>query len=194
MNSLTRYLKSHGIRFSEEEFADVVRESVARVYGSRPPGGPSELPLEERRQLEEGGLRFGPPPRGSENPVVRAAATYAALLGSSLSVSEAARRLGVNPSRVRQRLSGPRPTLYGIKRDNEWHLPRFQLAKRGAVPGIGVVIAELDRELHPVAVYRWFTTPNPDLEPEEGAPPLSPLDWLQSGHDPGVVARLAADL
>lgn len=194
MRSLARYLRGYGIRFSEEELADVVREAVARVYGQRAYGGPSELPLDERRQFEEGGFRFGPPPRGRENPVVRTAAEYAALLGSSLSVAEAAGRLGVNPSRVRQRLSGSRPTLYGIKRDNEWHLPRFQFTQRGTVPGIGSVIAELDRELHPVGVHRWFTNPDPDLEPEEGASPLSPLDWLHSGFDPGVVAELAADL
>lgn len=172
-----------------------MRESVARVYGSGPRVEPaSELPLNERKRLEKGGLRFGRRPRGARNPVVRAAAEYAALLGSSLSVGEAARHLGVNPSRVRQRLAGSRPTLYGIKRDNEWYVPRFQLSEDGAVPGIGAVIAELDRELHPVAVLRWFTAPNPDLEPEEGASGLSPLEWLRAGYDPAAVARIAADL
>jgi hypothetical protein len=46
-----------------------------------------------------------------------------------------------------------------------------------------------------VAIFRWFHTPNPDLEEREGqGKGLTPLQWLQIGNDPDVVAELAAGL
>jgi hypothetical protein len=58
------------------------------------------------------------------------------------------------------------------------------------------VVASLDPDLHPVAVFRWFTTPNPDLiveGPGEGRT-VSPRDWLRLGLAPRVVADQAAVL
>jgi hypothetical protein len=44
-------------------------------------------------------------------------------------------------------------------------------------------------------VHRWFHTPNPDLEEREGqGRALTPLQWLQAGNGPDVVAELAAGL
>jgi hypothetical protein len=63
------------------------------------------------------------------------------------------------------------------------------------VPGIDRVFPRLPQSLNPVAVHRWFHTPNPDLEEREGqAAALTPLQWLQTGNDPDVVAELAAGL
>jgi hypothetical protein len=101
--------------------------------------------------------------------------------------------LGVNPSRVRQKLVGPGRSVFGIKIRDEWVLPRFQFAEKGTVPGIEDVIAVLDVDLHPVAVQRWFTTPNPDLETDEGSV-LSPLDWLRTGQASEVTVELAQNL
>ncbi len=106
---------------------------------------------------------------------------------------EVARLLGVDDSRVRQRLT--KRSLYGIKLPDGWRLPAFQFdpARPGRlVPGIGRVLPRLDPALHPVAVYRWFTLPNVDLVLDDT--PVSPLDWLRSGGDPTEVAALAADL
>lgn len=115
-------------------------------------------------------------------------------MASALTAAQAAKRLGVNASRIRQRLAGPRRTLYGIKRDGEWRLSRFQFVRKGLLPGIGDVVAALDPKLHPVVVWRWFTTPNPDLLREGQDEPLSPLDWLRAGGDPDEVSTLAEDL
>ena len=52
--------------------------------------------------------------------------------------------------------------------------------------------AALPADLHPVAVYNWFTLPDPDLTWQ--GEPLSPLDWLRSGGDPAPAAAIAADL
>lgn len=103
--------------------------------------------------------------------------------------------LGVAPSSIRRRLAADPPRLYGIRLGSGWHVPTFQIDEDRLLPGLGEVIAQLDRELHPVAVYRWFTTPNPDLIPDpESDHFLSPRDWLRLGFAPGKVAQLAAEL
>lgn len=193
-SALAQYLESHGIHFTEDAFVDVVRDSIERVLGSARGASQPGLPPEELRRFEGGGFSFRVGSSGPDHPVVRGAAEFAALLGSALTVAEAARLLGVNAARVRQRLGGPKRTLYGIKRDREWWLPRFQFAARGLVPGIAEVVAALDPGLHPVSVWRWFTTPSPDLRDEGGECSLSPLDWLSAGYDPDQVVGLAAHL
>jgi hypothetical protein len=122
--------------------------------------------------------------------VERTIARYAALLAESRTVAEAAEVLGVDESRVRQRLAAR--TLYGLKRGRDWHLPAFQFADEGEVPNIGAVVSRLHPDLHPVAVANWFTLPTPDLLIE--GEPVSPRDWLRSGGAPGLVAAMAAEL
>ena len=58
-------------------------------------------------------------------PLTKHAARYQALLGSSLSVRQAAARMGVTNGRVRQKLRNP-PTLLGVRIGNAWRLPAFQ--------------------------------------------------------------------
>jgi hypothetical protein len=151
------------------------------------------LKPEEFELLERGGFELDRRGLGLEDPIVRAAFEYAVLRTTGLTTRDAAVRLSVNDSRIRQRL-GER-ALYGIKADDEWRLPAFQFAGEGLVPGIDRVFPRLPRSLNPVAVHRWFHTPNPDLEGREGkGRALTPLQWLQTGNDPDAVAELAAAL
>ena len=118
---------------------------------------------------------------------------FRSLLRSSLSVAETARRLDLTDGRIRQLLLDGR--LYGFKRDGGWRIPSFQFQDAKVVPGIGEINVKIRRNLSPLAVYNWFTTPNPDLrtaaEEEEG---FTPLEWLCAGHEPEQAASLAADL
>lgn len=127
-------------------------------------------------------------------PVDRATAEFARLVRDSHSTEEAARILDVNTSRIRQRVVGRPRTLFGFKLGTEWRIPKFQFEKRRVVSGIGQVVAKLPSDLHPVAVYRWFATPNPDLTCDDAETPVSPLDWLKMGNPPAVVADLASAL
>lgn len=123
----------------------------------------------------------------------QAAAAYQELRATSLSVEDAARRLGVNPSRIRQRL-GER-SLYGVKAGNAWLLPAFQFLAHGLVPGVEVVIRRLPSDISPLAVARWFGTPNPDLcTRDDEEHPLTPRRWLLVGNPPKTAAELAAAL
>lgn len=191
----TAVLERAGLHVDPEEFDRLVAEALEEVVPLRPAPVPtSEFSDGELAVLSEGGLRFDPlpaGPTGREHPLVRTAAAYVALLGSSLSVAQAATHLGVVESRVRQRL-GER-TLYGIKQPSGWRLPRFQFAPQGIVPGIERVLPHLAPDLHPLEVVGWFTTPNPDLVVGEDERPVSPLDWLSAGLAPDAGAALAGD-
>ncbi len=196
MNELAKYLGKRGVAMSEAQFFALVRESFEGVAGKDVYVRPEhELPGEELALLREGGFSTSHKSLGSRDPVLRGALEFSALIASALSSREAARLLGVDPSRIRQRLTARRPTLYGVKWRGEWLLPKFQFAGKAEVPGLDAVVPSLDPSLNPVAVARWFCSPNPDLlaEPDDGET-LSPRQWLLAGHSPKEVARLAEDL
>lgn len=108
----------------------------------------------EAEALERGGF-VGEP--DLDGPLARTAAEYTSLLDSSLSIQEAAQLLGLAPSLVEQRLATKPPSLYGIRLESGWMIPKFQLDDDKLIPGIGEVVAELDPELHPVSVCHWFS-------------------------------------
>ena len=194
MGALQRVLESHGVHASEDEVARAMEATLAEAGFRLPYPDPRKLlAREEVEVLERGGFALDRLDFGLEDPIARTAFEYAVLRATALTTREAAERLGVNDSRVRQRL-GER-ALHGIKAGDEWRLPVFQFAAAGLVPGIDRVIPRLPESLNSVAVFRWFHTPNPDLEGtrEEGTA-LTPLQWLQMGNDPDVVAELAAGL
>lgn len=165
-------------------------EAAARSPRARQPLSPAETAA-----LGEGGLDLRHPQPGEPNPLLEGAARFAKILSESLTVREAAERLGsVNGSRVRQRLTSSPPTLYAVKVGREWRLPVFQFEARGTVHGVEEVIAALPSDLDPVSVESWFSLPNPDLVREDEGRPLSPLEWLRTGGPAARAAELARDL
>jgi len=146
---------------------------------------------------EEAALARGGVERVSDEEALlidaEAAAAYQHLRATSLGVEEAARRLGVNASRVRQRL-GER-SLYGLKDGSTWLLPAFQFQAEGLVPGVDVVVRRLPSDIGPLAVARWFGNPNSDLcTRDDQERPLPPLRWLLGGRSPDRAGALAAAL
>lgn len=121
----------------------------------------------------------------------RTAVKYAHLYATSHSVEQIARGMGVTNGRVRQ-LLGARQ-LYGFKMHGAWLLPDFQFYDGRPIPGIEHVFPRLAPNLSPIAVYNWFTRPDPDLADDDG-PPMSPRAWLLTGHSAQPVATLAAAL
>ena len=152
----------------------------------------STLTAPEQAALAKGGVK---PVSDEDLRVVDAqvASAYQQLRTSSLSVEEAARRLGVNASRIRQRLANR--SLYGLKDGNTWLLPAFQFYADGVVPGWEVVVKRLPADISALAVGRWFSTPNPDLTTrDDDERPRTPLEWLLGGNPPEAAAELAAAL
>ena len=148
-------------------------------------------------QLEQ--LRVGLPP--AETPVspinahVRMAFKYGALCATGITKERAARRLRCDGARVEALLS--RRELYSvpIRKGVKPRLPLFQFDDdvTNFVPHVTKVFPELDRDLHPVGVFNWFTSPNPDLASASTEfEPISPRDWLMREYPPEPVCRLAA--
>jgi hypothetical protein len=192
----TLIVRKKGVAVRVEKVRTKLRfPEIRKALEHAPASGRGELAEEEKQALDAGGFDRAPLVPGVQDPVARAASEYAKLREESLSAAEAARLLGVEASRIRQRLGGKAPTLFGIKVDGDWRLPRFQFVQKARVPGIEKVIPRLRVGLNPVGVVRWFNAPNADLrvgDDEERS--LSPLEWLKTGHDPAIVAGLAAEL
>ena len=196
MDSLAGYLGEWGAAIDEGEFLALLRETLEEIAGRGLWANPEqELPREELEQLRGGGFSTRREALGRDDPVLRGALDFSALIATAVSSKEAAKLLGVDPSRIRQRLTGRRPSLYGLKWRGEWLLPRFQFTGEAEVPGIDEVIPHLDPQLNPVAVVRWFLSPSSDLVDEKvGEEPMSPREWLLAGYSSMEVERLAEGL
>jgi len=142
--------------------------------------------------LKRGGFELSPLSSTSSDALVRTAAEYAVLLDTSLTVGETAQKLGVDPRRVRQLLAVRK--IYGLQVRGAWKIPFFQLEDDRLLPGLEEVVPALPKDLHPIAVYHWFTTPHPDLASKDFERAMSPREWLLTGRSPSVVVGLATDL
>lgn len=193
----TAALERAGIRVTVAELEAVINAAIEEAI---PPYGH----VDARQALTGAELTFladagvgaddlSPLEAGAESPKLHGAAKNAALLASALSVQEAARRLGVDASRVRQRLA--QRTLYGMRVDGAWRLPLFQFTDdlSAVVAGFGVIAPAL-ADLHPVGVANWFTLPHIDLVVGQDETRVSPRDWLLSGGDPRELLPLAEEL
>jgi excisionase family DNA binding protein len=200
----TAALERAGIHVAVKDLEDLVNAAVEQAL-------PPYAPVDARRALPPAELAFfrdagvaldelAPLAAGTETPELRTAARYAGLLASALPVQEAARRLGVDGSRVRQRLADH--TLYGIRMGNAWRLPLFQFTDdgTGVVPHFGELAPALVG-LHPVDVATWFTTPHVDLVVGAVANAatgedvrVSPRDWLLGGGDVRLLLPLVEEL
>jgi len=176
---------------TEREFlryaTEFLRENNSRF---RTPARPEPLTDEEMTALKSVGVEMG----GREEMLrqaFRSASLHAASLASAIPLAAAAKRLGVSDSRLRQRiLEG---TLVSLReRGTQAHrIPLFQLTHTGELPGLRTVLGAIRDDAPTLAICGFFSTPQPDLEAEEGEA-LTPVEWLMSGGDPAPVAELAA--
>jgi excisionase family DNA binding protein len=188
--SLQTVLKEVGIDASPSEFLGLVRDAAQQLRTGPALDPGEQLSRTEAEVLERGGFSLSRARPGKGRPLSSTVAAYVAMMDDAFSVGEAAKRLHVDQSRIRQLLANG--SLYGVKLRGEWRLPRFQFTARGAVPGIHEVLRALPEDLHPVEVLTWLGNPDPDLE--IGDQSVSPLDWLRSGGDPERASEVARDL
>jgi hypothetical protein len=143
--------------------------------------------------IEEVGLVAKPwESDAAHDPLTKTIVDYMALIETSLSTAEAAAMLGVDVSRIRQRIRDR--SLLGLEYEGEWRLPRFQFERKKVVPGIAEVLAALPPDLNPLDVATWFLQPNIDLEAGEEKATASPRAWLLRGGSPRTLAQLARHL
>jgi len=166
-------------------FLDVLARTVP---AGRPADPQSDFSDEEAAVLTRGSAGLDVSPTATARSLGWTASRWVDLLRDSGGTGDAARLLGVQESRVRQRLA--ERTLYGFKYEGAWRVPRFQYYHDGLVPGGAAVFPRLPAAITPVAVWTWFTTPTMELVAQ--GQPVSPRDWLIAGGDPSVVGNLAA--
>jgi len=193
MDGTLAYLHARGLDVQPGDLSPMLAEALETMHRTLYPPDPSaDLPAAETAALRRGGFRIAPAEAASSGALARTAAEYAAILETSLAAGDAARVLRVDPSRIRQLLAARR--IYGLQVKGAWRIPLFQFDRDRLLPGLEEVVPRLAEGLHPVAVYRWLTTENPDLAPEDLDRALSPREWLLAGYPPAAVAELAADL
>jgi hypothetical protein len=191
--STIAYLHARGLQIEPENLSSLFEDALHDMRRTLfPPDPAADLSVPEVAALRRGGFELAPVTAESSNALARTAAEYAALCDTSLTAGETAQKLGVDPSRVRQLLAARK--IYGLQIRGAWKIPVFQFEGDRLLPGLEEVVPALPEDLHPVGIYHWFPTPNPDLVPGELEQGVSPREWLLSGHSPKLVAELAADL
>lgn len=187
------YFTARGLRSTTPERLNAALRLVLDAMPTMLYGEPSEeLTPEEQAVLKEGGVDLGSTP--GRDPLAETAVQYAAIIQSSLTTKQAAKRMSIPESQVRQMMA--RRTLYSILLNNRRYIPIFQFEREGPlVANITKVNMALSPELHPVEVFDWYTQPNPDLfAGDDIDATLSPLAWLRSGGDVRKVVKLARRL
>jgi hypothetical protein len=187
--ALEQVLAKAGLRVDPDQFLSLV-EDAARRYVTPDPDPAGYFTLDQRDALRDVGLDLSPRRDDETDGRARAVAEQAVLHDSALTVSEAARTIGVDNSRVRHRLLAGR--LVGWKDRGGWRLPRWQFTDHGVLPGVEQVIAALPEDQPALVIAAFMTTPQEDLMARSRA--ITPHEWLASGGDPQRVARLASML
>ena len=185
-------LEGVGIRADWAELRTMLDDALLGIVSELEPAVVLRpLQAGERDLLSVGGFVDRGDVWGPDDPLARGVASYAALVATALDTGAAARRLSVDPSRVRQRVLAR--TLMGIKVASGWRLPLWQFDGDAAVPGLELVGPALPKGMHPLAVARWFLLPLAELGAADGVA-RCPRDWLIDGHPPGAVVALARTL
>jgi len=182
-----------GIEGGVEAVTHAAAMFIQRHPFSQIPTSTRDLSEHELNILEQGGFPPLPECVSSSENMTTVAGEIGVMIAGSLSQAQAAQLMGVDPSRVRQRIS--QRTLYAILGDdNVKVLPRFQFTDKGALPGLEKILPVINDEAHPIAIQRFFLTASPDLYSDEAKTNLSPRDWLITRHSPEPIIRMAADL
>ncbi|MGF7123314.1 hypothetical protein AB4Z09_20635 [Rhodococcus sp. TAF43] len=112
------------------------------------------------------------------------------LVHSSLSVDDAAQRLGVTTTCIRQRLTDG--TLWAFTSGQGRLLPPAQFIAVGAVPHLEKVLPLLNDDLHPLTVQALLTQPQPSLV--VAGRPVSIVAWLTGCAGTDAEIEQAADV
>ncbi len=115
------------------------------------------------------------------------------LVANSDNTRGVAKRLGVDESRIRQRIR--ERSLLAIDVDGEHKIPMVQFERDREIPGLKAVLAALPSGLPALAFASWFVSPKHELaQDDDDATGLSPRDWLLTVGDPEPVVAMARDL
>ncbi|OZM72190.1 DNA-binding protein [Amycolatopsis antarctica] len=185
--ALETILAKAGLRVDVTQFLTLV-EDAARKLAPTNPDPARFFTTDEREALTDVGLDLSPY-ADQEDFRARTVAAHAVLAESALTVTAAARLLGVDTSRIRHRLSEGRLTGW---KTPAWRLPSWQFTASGVLPGLEVVLRAVPEDQPALVVAAFMGTTQDDLEINGRA--ATPRHWLLAGGGPERVAALAATL
>lgn len=110
---------------------------------------------------------------------------------SALPTAEIARRLGKDPSRIRQRVR--EGSLLAVVANAEVRLPELQFHENAEIPGLRQVLRALPKGIDTLEALSWLATPTPDLADDSGEP-RSPRDYLLQTGETAPVIEIAEGL
>lgn len=187
--SLDEVLARHNVGISSAEFLAELDADLSRVAD---PGAAPLSTAESAFLRAHGGPAAGEVLDADPAVLVQDArraevARMAAVLADSVGIAEAAMLLGVDRSRISQRLSAG--SLWSFRLGRGRRLPRWQFTADGrSLPGLDVVVAAIPAELSPESVAGFMNTAQPELEGR------TPVAHLAGGGDPRPVAELVTGL
>lgn len=145
----------------------------------------SSLTLEESDALRSVGV--DPSPR--EIPDLAHIDPTCRMERASRGLHETASHLCVLPSSLRKRIQARRLLGFWSEKEKCWKLPEIQFHRGWPLSGLEQVLQAMPPHMRPVEVYGFLTTPQPDLEDEDGRA-MTPVAWLKQGRDRAAVIRL----
>ncbi|HKS43795.1 MAG TPA: DNA-binding protein [Amycolatopsis sp.] len=187
--TLESVLARVGLRVDAAEFLAMIEAAARRLSPQNPDPGDYFSPR-QRAALTDAGLDLSPRTDDEPDARARTVAAQAVLAESALTAVQAARALGVDPSRIRHKLAAGR--LTGWKEPGGWRLPAWQFTRNAVLPGLGAVLAAVPADQPALVLASFMTTPQADLMLERT--PATPRQWLLAGGDPAPVAALASTL
>lgn len=188
--ALENVLAKAGLRVDATEFLTLVEDAARKLAPVNP--DPSHFfSASQRSALTEVGLDLSPDNEGEHDYRARTVAAHAVLAEAALTVGQAAKRLGVDESRIRHRLKGRR--LTGWKdQGGGWRLPGWQFTESGVLPGLEAVLRAAPGDQPALVVAAFMSTPQSDLVINDKQ--ATPRQWLLAGGDPEPVTQLASTL
>lgn len=109
---------------------------------------------------------------------------------SAHTANEVATMLGVNASRVRQRVK--EHSLIALTDAGEMRFPALQFERNKELPGLREVLRAMPQDIKAMEVLAWLTTPTRELA--EGESARTPRDFLLETGDVHAVVELAKAL
>ena len=195
MGLSTEPFQRAGLDLTLDDLERLVMDAAERLLPDTPAlNGLSDLSAAEVEFLQRAGVDasdFTSSGQGPSSALAQTTAEYAVLLAASLPAAEIAECVGVDESRIRQRIN--QHTLYAVRDGRGWRVPVFQLdaTRRALLPGLERIVPHL-YDAHLVEVAHWFLSPQADLEGPDDEP-MSPRDWLLTGHDPKIAGTVAEE-
>ncbi|RZQ62994.1 DNA-binding protein [Amycolatopsis suaedae] len=188
--ALETVLAKAGLKVDASEFLTLVEDAARKLSPPNPDPADYFTP-DQRTALIDVGLDLSPHTETEPDQRARTVVAHAVLAESSLTVLDAAQRLGVDDSRIRHKLKEGR--LTGWKgTGGGWRLPAWQFTSTSVLPGLETVLRAVPADQPPLVVAAFMSTPQSDLLINDRW--ATPRDWLLAGGDPDMVARLIQTL